>query len=263
MISESIPTELITEILLRLPAKSVARFQCVSKLWASISSRAYFTELFLTRSSAQPRILFAIEKEGLWSIFSVPQRVRPYENSPSSSSLVVASEFHMKFPQENMKIYPPSDRRFACGYASGLNYFYGMWIKDEDYEGVPVICNPKTGRYETLPFLLRYRKAYSFLGFDPVDKVFKVLFMAYPRCHDHHKILTLGVGEMKWRTIKCPLIKHESVSEGICINGVLYYLADMSEGLPDSESESDEEMTDFMIVCFDVRGFQETGMVKI
>lgn len=185
----------------------------------------------------------------------MPQRLRPYEKSPSSSSLVVAAEFHMKFPPDSMKIYPRSDRRFSCGYASGLMYFSGMRIKKNDYDGVPVICNPKTGRYETLPSLLRYRKAYSFFGFDPIDKVFKVLFVADACAPDHHKILTLGTGEMKWRTIKCPLIRHEIVSEGICINGVLYYLADMFEGLSDSDSDSDssEGMTDFMIVCFDVR----------
>ncbi|CAA7046247.1 unnamed protein product [Microthlaspi erraticum] len=253
MTSDFIPTELITDIMLRLPAKSVARFQCVSKLWASIFSRAYFTELFLTRSSAQPRILFAIENEGSWSIFSVPQRLRPYEKSPSPSSLAVAAEFHMIFPPENMKIYPRSDRRFACGYASGLMYFFGMWIGGwgGDGDGVPVICNPKTGRYETLPFERRYRKAYSFFGFDPIDKVYKVLFVADPCAPYHHKILTLGTGEMEWRRIEVPLIIHEIVSDGICINGVLYYLADMYESLPDSHSS--EEMTYFMIVCFDVR----------
>ncbi|CAL9217944.1 unnamed protein product [Arabidopsis halleri] len=46
---------------------------------------------------------------------------------------------------------------------------------------------------------------------------------------------------MSWRRIKCPL-RHENVSEGICIDGVLYYLGDTSERL-----------NNFVIVCFDVR----------
>ncbi|KAL1219576.1 F-box protein [Cardamine amara subsp. amara] len=213
MVSVSIPEELILEILSRLPAKSATRFHSVSKLWASMLSRPYFKELFLTRSSAQPLLLFAIEKNGLWSIFSLPQHLSPYEKSKSSStSLVVTAEFHMKFPPD-----------------------------EEDYEGVPVICNPKTGRYATVPALARYRKAYSFFGFDPIGKVYKVLFMAYPYCYDRHKILTFGTGEMRWRKIKCS-VRHENVSEGICINGVVYYLGDTSE-----------KMTDFVVVCFDVR----------
>ncbi|KAH0914300.1 hypothetical protein HID58_028746 [Brassica napus] len=62
------------------------------------------------------------------------------------------------------------DRQFSCGYASGLIYFYGMWT---DEERVPVICNPKTGRYETLPYISRIR--------------------------------TLGTRGMRWRKIGCSL----------------------------------------------------------
>ncbi|CAH8254773.1 unnamed protein product [Arabidopsis lyrata] len=242
MASDSIPTELILEILSRLPAKSIARFHCVSKLWAPMLSRPYFKELLLTKSSAQaqpqPRLFFAIEGKDQWSFFSLPQHQSPYEKS--SSSFVVTPKFHMKFPPNNMRIYPGNDRRFSCGYASGLMYFYGMWIKQEHYDGVPVLCNPITGRYASLPYLYRYRRAYSFLGFDPIDKQYKVLCMAYPCCPNHHKIMTLGTGEMSWRRIKCSL-RHENVSEGICIDGVLYYLGDTSERL-----------NKFVIVCFDV-----------
>ncbi|XP_024006299.1 F-box protein At1g47340 [Eutrema salsugineum] len=247
MNSLSIPFDLIKEILLRLPAKSLARFRCLSKLWGSMLLRPDFTKLFLTRSSAQPRILFAIEQKGLWSFFSLPQRQIPYESSSSSSLVVAAAEFHMKFPPDNMRIYSQSDRRFACGYASGLIYFYGMYLKEEDYYGVPVICNPITGQYATLPFLIRYRKAYSFLGFDPIDKRYKVLFMAYPCGPDHHRILPLGTGQRRWKKIRCSL-RHEGVSEGICINGVVYYLGDTS-----GYEDTFERMTKFVIICFDVR----------
>ncbi|CAN7131227.1 unnamed protein product [Brassica rapa subsp. narinosa] len=74
-----------------------------------------------------------------------------------SSSLVVSPKFHMKFPPEGMPIYHLDDRQFAYGYASGLIYFYGMWTKMMAEDGVPVIRNPKTGRYETLPYIYRYR----------------------------------------------------------------------------------------------------------
>uniref|UniRef100_A0A1J3FA62 F-box protein n=1 Tax=Noccaea caerulescens TaxID=107243 RepID=A0A1J3FA62_NOCCA len=259
MDSDSVPSELITEVLSRLPPKSIAKFHCVSELWASLFGGAHFTELFLTRrSSAQPpRILFAIEKHGLWNVFSMPQRLRPYEkpspspspppspsSSSSSSSSPIASasaEFHMSFPPDNMRIYPLCSRRFSFGYAFGLMYFYGMWVKEEDYYGFPVVCNPNTGRYETLPFLERYRTTSSFFGFDPIGKQYKVLFMAYPSGPDRHKVITLGSGETKWRTIECPLM-HENASDGICINGVVYYLGDLGR-----------KMTDFVIVCFDVR----------
>ncbi|KAG7594338.1 F-box associated domain type 3 [Arabidopsis thaliana x Arabidopsis arenosa] len=234
MISDSIPTELILEILSRLPAKSIARFHCVSKQWSSMLSLPYFTELFLTRTSAQPRLLFAIEKKGSWSFFSLPQQ---YEKS--SSSLVLAAEFHMKFPPDNMQINIRSNHWFPCVYASGLIFFYGMLIKEKGHYGVPVICNPITRRYAVLPYLQTYQMPYTFFGFDPIDKQFKVLLMDYPFGLDHHKILTLGTGDMSWRRIKCSL-KHQIMSKGICINGVLYYLGETSANNP-------------FIVCFDIR----------
>ncbi|XP_023641931.1 F-box protein At2g23160-like [Capsella rubella] len=233
----SINDDLILEILSRLPSKSVARFRCVSKLWASMLCSLYFKELFLTRSSAKPRLLFAIVEnfgkggsKGVWRFFSLPQLLNPYSKS---SSLVAAAEFHLKFP---MLIYHNTNRLyFQHGYNSGLVYFYGA-----HYDNRCVICNPNTGGYTLLPYLKRYRKTYSFFLFDPIDKQFKVLFMAY--CDLNHKILTVGTEDMKWRTIKCSL-QHKIASEGICINGVLYYLGDTSSWDND----------DYSIVCFDVR----------
>ena len=64
-----------------------------------------------------------------------------------------------------------------------------MWTEEKR---VPVICNPKTGQYETLPYISSYRSSSSVLGFDPIEKQFKVSFMAHPCCSDDHKIRTLG-----------------------------------------------------------------------
>jgi len=120
-----------------------------------------------------------------------------------------------------------------------------MRISVNDEDVVRAICNPITGKYTVLPKLRRYVKSYSYLGFDPIDKQFKVLFMAYPFGPDDHKILTLGTRRMRWRKIHCPLT-HDPFCEGICINGVLYYLAiQIDEPLVNKRS--------FVIVCFDVR----------
>ncbi|KAL1213969.1 putative F-box protein [Cardamine amara subsp. amara] len=70
---DSIPNDLIPDILSRLPAKSISRFRCVSKLWESIICRQDFTELFHTRSSSNPRLLIGVQQGGEWSFFSSPQ----------------------------------------------------------------------------------------------------------------------------------------------------------------------------------------------
>ncbi|KAJ4891418.1 F-box protein DOR [Raphanus sativus] len=59
----NITIDLVIEIFSRLPLKSIARCRCVSKQWASALRRPDFTELFFTKSSARPQLLFAREKE--------------------------------------------------------------------------------------------------------------------------------------------------------------------------------------------------------
>ncbi|CAA0370229.1 unnamed protein product [Arabidopsis thaliana] len=239
--SSPISIDLIAEILSRVPSKSVARFRCVSKPWASMIRRPYFTELFLTRSSPKPCILFATVADGVWSFFSLPQY--PYEKS-SSASVAASAKFHVKFPPNNMRIGHNSDRRyFSYGYTSGLIYLYGDSSDDRS-----VICNTYTGEYAILPYLQRYRKTYSFLVFEPIEKQFKILFMAYLSGDRDHKILTVGTGNMKWRTIRCSL-RYEIVSEGVSINGVLYYLGETSAW----DNKDYDLKYDYAIVCFDIR----------
>ncbi|XP_010501690.1 PREDICTED: F-box only protein 12-like [Camelina sativa] len=130
----SITTDLIVEIVSRLPAKSAARCRCVSKLWRSILRRQDFTDLFLTRSKARPRLLLAVQQlqDGEWSFYSTPQPQNPYEKS---SLVVSAADFHIKFSKGRSG--------YNCSYTSGLIYFHNICIpKDDDEDAKRVISNP-------------------------------------------------------------------------------------------------------------------------
>ncbi|CAA7061278.1 unnamed protein product [Microthlaspi erraticum] len=224
-IPDSIPNDLITEIFLRLPAKSVARFRCVSKQWRSMSHLPYFTELFLTRSRSRPRLLFALQRGYPcdWSFFSSPQLQNPYDCK-------VSVGFHMKLPREMCT------ERF-CGPVSGLIYFCIREVSQKrDKDAVHVFYNPRTRQYAQF-YELKTDFSESFLGFDPIDKQFKFLSMSRLYCNDKmdQRILTLGTLS-RWRKIQCPC----PLSEVVCINGVMYYSAEVSE-------------RSFAIVCFDLR----------
>ena len=139
-----IPNDLIVQILSRLPAESVARCRCLSKLWGSILHRPYFTELFLTRSWARPRLLFALKREDAWSFYSLPQRQHDLHDK-ASPPLVAYSDFHMKFPKD---IISPEYH----GFTSGLICFSRKSITLKSQEET-VICEPRTGQYATVPKL--------------------------------------------------------------------------------------------------------------
>ncbi|KAL0848392.1 hypothetical protein Bca101_021639 [Brassica carinata] len=222
-------TDITTDIFARLPAKSAARCRVLSKQWSSILTSPDFASLFLTHSSSRPRLLFAVELNGLWTFFSSPQPPRSF------ISPVVTAELHAKF-NGDVSQYLPS-------YASGLILFPDLWIpKESDYSN-PVVCNPVTGKYESLPYLSIYRKSRAFLGFDLVGKQFKVLSEEYPFCsqRDHHQVLSLGGEELSWRVKKDGPQYEHCLSEAIQIEGVMYYLAENVSDLPR------------VLVCFDVR----------
>ncbi|CAA7061280.1 unnamed protein product [Microthlaspi erraticum] len=239
-IPDSIPNDLITEIFLRLPAKSVARFRCVSKQWRSISHLPYFTELFLTRSRSRPRLLFCLRR-GFpyeWSFFSSPQLQNPYDCK-------VSVGFHMKLSRDMFT-------SGFCGPISGLFYISMTEISQKrDAHGLHVFFNPLTRQYASFPQLNTDRKSTFFLGFDPIDKQFKVLSMSHPYCEDMNnpRILTLETRTLRWRKIHCPL-NHRPLSEVVCINGVMYYSAQVFKT---SYENSDETKRSYVIVCFDVR----------
>ncbi|XP_020878380.1 putative F-box protein At5g42430, partial [Arabidopsis lyrata subsp. lyrata] len=154
---DSIPIDLFLEIFSRLPTYSVGRSRCVSKQWASILGRQNFTELFLTKSSTRPRLLFALQPYhgGEWLLYSLLQPQNPYEKS----------------------------------------------IEGDD--AAPVICNPSTGHYSILPKLRMDKKTRSFLGFDPIEKQFKVLFMmGIVGSERVNLIMTLGTGKLRYEKSK-------------------------------------------------------------
>ncbi|CAA7018462.1 unnamed protein product [Microthlaspi erraticum] len=206
--SYQIPSELLLDIVSRVPAKSIFRFRCLSKFWSSTLGLPYFTELFLTRSLARPRLLFTIEVGKELFFFSSPQPHNPVDNST-----LVATRNRMNFKYLPSRVSPP---------LSGAVFLHREGINE------PVICNPVTG--ESLTITLPRGKdngtKTSFFGYDPINKQFKVLcirsrYSGRPRTH---RVLTLGNGKPVWRpTMKCE--PHGAGYGEICINGVLYYRA--------------------------------------
>ncbi|CAA7014915.1 unnamed protein product [Microthlaspi erraticum] len=215
--SETISADLMIEIFLRLPRKSVARCRCVSKLWNSTLHSPYFIE-FLTR----PRLLFSFRKDRELYFFSSPQ---------DANSSPVDADYHLKLKLE--------DSFRVCGHVRGLVCLDDLRVIKERKETAPVICNPRTGQLLPLPKVKTERRVgmWSFLGFDPTDEEFKVLTITRGV---EHRVLTLGTRKLEWRMIECGIPRHYPRSDGICINGGVYYRASVNRYAVG-------------IVCFDVR----------
>ncbi|CAL9243270.1 unnamed protein product [Arabidopsis halleri] len=204
--SDPIPIDIILDILSRLSNNSIAKFGLASKFCASILRGQDFTKLFQTRPLTRPRLLFAVQNSDKWCLYSSPQPKNPDENH----SLVLSTDFHMQLPRDMCQE--------IFGLVSGLLYF-----PNTRTDKVPVICNPSTGQYARLTQWTSKSNLSSLLGYDPIGKQYKVLTTSNSYFNSQN-IQTLGTGKVVWRTIQC-LVDHYPVSEGICINGVLYYMA--------------------------------------
>ncbi|ESQ49356.1 hypothetical protein EUTSA_v10021999mg [Eutrema salsugineum] len=242
--SEPVPFDLTFEIFSRLPAKSVARFHCLSKKWASTLRLTYFTDLFFTRSSARPQLLFACHKDRHVFFFSSSQP-HIFHHEQQHSSLLAA--------KYQMKISNPFFSSEGFISTRGLVFLRDVrnisFLRGTKHQA-PVICKPSTGQYLTLPKVKTRRRigVNSYFGYDPVENQYKVLSMTWlvygqvDYCGEH-QLLTFGTtGEPSWKKIQCHLFYSlRSLYNQICINGVLYYPA------------INRSSQDYIIVCFDVR----------
>ncbi|CAA7046203.1 unnamed protein product [Microthlaspi erraticum] len=202
----------------RLPSESIARFHYLSKQWASTLGRQDFTDMFLKNSTSHPRLLFTVQVNGKLFFFSSPQA-----RSPEADSSLVATRYRT-FSLERYRhgICPPT-RGWLC-------------YRGREKEDTPVICNPATGEILALP-KTNWTFARTYFGYDPMDKVFKVLCISAKSVQ--HQVLTVDTRRIiRWRWIVCKRHDPWLYGHGICIDGVLYYCARVHK--------------ESVLVCFDV-----------
>ncbi|CAA7048506.1 unnamed protein product [Microthlaspi erraticum] len=175
----------------------------------------HFTMLYMARSSTRAHLLLTVFHNYLNEQFLQLCS----QEDPSSDRLRVNVSRH---PTRIDDFSPPVHGLICRKYDSNV-----------------IIGNPSTGQFLTLPRVkTRRRGVYSFLGYDPVNHVYKVLCMTVLQGHrqrresqvvsEEHQVYTLGAGQTSWRMIECkhPHLTHPCYSKGgLCINGGLYYYA--------------------------------------
>ncbi|CAA0396968.1 unnamed protein product [Arabidopsis thaliana] len=217
----NIPLELMIEILLKLPAKSIANLIFVSKHWSSIILDKDFTELYLTRSSTLPRLLFQVSVSRLKMQFLHSSSLEGPSCDHHRVAVTLNHDLEYRFS-------PPVRGLICC--LNGTKVLIG---------------NPSTGEFVTLPKLKtkkRFIDRVSFFGYDPVNDLYKVLCITQLYVHfiddiriirtEEHQVFTLGA-KQEWRMIEC---KHhhylaDPEKKGICMDGVVYYVARINHKL--------------------------------
>lgn len=251
-----IPLDLLIEILIRLPAKSLIRFTIVSKIWSSMIRSQGFIDSFFSISSTRPRFFvsftngcFAKDKERrlFYYLSSWSSQAQEGYESYSSSSLVTNLDMTM----------PYLDVCDFYGSCSSVHGFIGCSL----VVGF-LVCNPSTRQIIVLPTLPK-RPAPDMRGtclcYDPVSDQFKALSLIASRIPNHdrveHLVLALKGDKTKysWRQIQGGnnnIPPYSPVTMKICINGKVYYGA-----------WTPKVHMNPVIVCFDVRS-EEITFIK-
>ncbi|KFK33317.1 hypothetical protein AALP_AA6G359400 [Arabis alpina] len=216
-----IPIDLVMEeILARLPAKSLMRFKCVSKLWSSHIMSRHFNNLFLTvPSRPRPRLYMTLGDHKAQE--SVILSLAP--DTTTLSTFVV--DHGLTIPEQG-------------GYIlQNLNGFMC-----HTYGKQPRIFNPATRQLVTLTppveveeeeeedwtrdFSVRY-----YCGHDPINDQYKVIcstsvfFKFWGVLRSELWVFVLNCRGSSWKKVPDFFPHHLPSLQGLCIDGVIYYLA--------------------------------------
>ncbi|CAA7028806.1 unnamed protein product [Microthlaspi erraticum] len=158
------PVDLVTEVLIRLPEKSLMRFKCVSKQWSSLISCRYFCNSVFTltrQKQQQPRLYMSLVDEG-----GQRELLAISSTSPEKTCFVVDQDLSI----------PGMGGLFLNGGARGLMCF--------SRRKKACIYNPSTKQLLTLPKVKPDIRAEQgerkhctryYMGYDPVSDQHKLL----------------------------------------------------------------------------------------
>ncbi|XP_006304868.2 putative F-box protein At1g47730, partial [Capsella rubella] len=236
----SLPLDLISDIFLRLPTKSVVRLGCVSKLWSTLTIDPYLTTPVETR----PNLLLFFKVGVRFFVFSLYQHNRNPNSFYYSSSQPISDFYHITCPK-------------YCSFTIKHESVHGLISLQRG--ATPIVWNPTKREFTTLTKPNEsWKNITVFLGYDPIEGKHKVVCMPYyyNQEYDECRVLTLGSAQEQWRTVKTNY-KHRHLigsrtgdyGNSTCINGVIYYRATIGR--------------DWVIMRFDVRSEKFDDAMKL
>ncbi|XP_058784939.1 F-box/kelch-repeat protein At3g23880-like [Vicia villosa] len=217
IIMDSVPTlpfDLITEILSRLPVKFLLKFQCVSKSWNSlISHDPNFAKKHLTKSTTH-----SLNSLG----FTFPGILTMYPPDFFFNTFVFTNVKQHEHPSQECNRCLRAKKVEIVGSCNGiLCLAYKEFIQ---------LWNPTIGKLKELPVLRNPHHlniAYGF-GYDSVTDHYKVVVVLWDHCGDEKtqvKVNTLGT--KLWKNIEeeFPFGSIPDQKSGKCVSGTINWLA--------------------------------------
>ncbi|XP_052205307.1 F-box protein At3g07870-like [Diospyros lotus] len=209
-----LPTPILTDILSRLPIKTIFNCMQVSKIWRNLLADPYFARCYLSRSPTTGVLL---------SINATVHLLELGQDYSCNDKLNKPMSFNSKY---NL----PSKQLYLVGSCNGLVCLLDRSSPDSVY-----ISNPVLGESIILPKPKReknvVRVAYAF-GFSPVTGEYKVIRFTNKKVHGHldagtyrkSEVEVCTLGSSTWRYVgDAPFCEMQASAN---LNGSLHWLDD-------------------------------------
>ncbi|XP_056854603.1 putative F-box protein At5g62660, partial [Raphanus sativus] len=223
-----------------LPVKSLMRFKCVSKLWSSLIRSRYFSNLYLKVASSPSRLMRPL---GVYMSLNLSLTSDGHYNCDSMEFCRNTEKFELL----SLRLSLSSSNSDESSLEQDLT-FPGMGgYNMVSLRGLILytvcrkacIYNPSTRQSLTLPAVKsnifaqqeRNKHVFYFFGHDHVHDQYKIVCNVVVISRDYKKIITnefwVFVLEPRgfWKRIEYDDQPHLPTKQGLCINGVIYYLA--------------------------------------
>ncbi|TXG52841.1 hypothetical protein EZV62_022010 [Acer yangbiense] len=204
----TLPPELIDNILLRLPVKSLCRFKCVSKEWIDLISNPNFVKMHLLRTQILGRTRLLVD--GMWDLFSVD--LETVSNNDRNITMV-GHEFSN--PEEFNSI-----RCFgSCNGLLGL-------ITDNDKL---FVYNPSTKKCKQIPDSGGPARSTDLYGFGYAESIddYKLVKKSWPG----ELVEVYSLEKNSWTSIENGFpfpVKYDEM--GVYLNGVIHWAFEDHDG---------------------------------
>ncbi|CAJ2663757.1 unnamed protein product [Trifolium pratense] len=208
----NLPSELIIEILLRLPVKSLTRFKSVCKSWFSIISHSNFANSHFQITAATHILTISATS---------PLKFQSIDFEINHHSVLLNHNFLLPRPYSYFQI-KGSCRGFICLYC-----YIDIWI-----------WNPSNGIHKQIPLsplgseLLEYhlRHLYGF-GYDPSRDDYMVVLLSYdPRANFSSHLEFFSLRDNMWNEIEdthsAYLTDFGNPRAGSFFNGAIHWVAE-------------------------------------
>lgn len=215
------PTDMIPNILCRLPVKTLLRFKCVSKPWGSLIDASHFVKshlhqslktnnnvkLFLDNGAEIDDNAYAVDFDSLNNLVQFPRpftaEITKYRSRIIGSYNGLLAVYHR---EEGIALWNPSTRK--CHYLPAL---------DEDI----------SMDHDTIPGYNYDNSTILGFGYDNITEDYKVVKMLRSKTQNCFKVTIYSQKSNTWRRIKdCPYDIPINYNDGAYINNAIHWVGD-------------------------------------